>query len=204
MGWLRAKSTGKAAHTRTPLARSDQLVVEPAGEELLVYDQRSDRAHCLSSTAALVWRTCDGRSTAEQISGALALDVETVSRAIAELEACELLETPVTTGVTRREATASLAKMGAAAATAPLVYSITAPTPALAITEASCEAQTPGGKCNITTSCCSGSGHSCPSGCVCCRVEDASRTVVGYVCVLSGQCSASSCSGGNPGHTGTC
>jgi hypothetical protein len=117
---------------RTPTARTDELLVEELGEELLVYDQRNDQVHCLGSAARTVWRACDGKTSVEQLGRALNLDCELVDRALGELEACGLLDDEAAGGVTRREATGRLARIGAAAASAPLVYSIAAPAPASA------------------------------------------------------------------------
>ncbi len=149
-------------------------MVEQAGREVLVYDERSAEAHCLSAEAAAVWRACDGQTTREQIIATLELDAETVGSALAELERCALLETfegPKTDGVTRREATVRLAKAGAAAAAAPLIYSIVAPTPAVAASEAFCVglgcSQDCGDCHQHHCSCCVGSpsGHVCVADC---------------------------------------
>jgi len=43
-----------------PLARSADLIVDSVGDELLVYDSVSHRAHSLNSVGAAVWRACDG------------------------------------------------------------------------------------------------------------------------------------------------
>ena len=65
--------------TRKPVARTEELGVEEIGDELLVYDQRSDQAHCLGSAAARVWRACDGTRTVEEFSVALTLEKGTVA-----------------------------------------------------------------------------------------------------------------------------
>src|SRR3954470_9075829 len=136
MGWLSRKQ--RPVRVRRPLARTADLLVEEFGDELLIYDQRSDQAHCLSPAAARVWRACDATTTVEQLGAGLELDHGTLAHALEELEACELLDSGPAAGVTRREATARLAKLGAAAATAPLIYSITAPAPAMAASQAFC------------------------------------------------------------------
>lgn len=115
---------------RKPLARSEELLVEEVGDEIVVYDTFTHHAHCLSPVAARVWRACDGTSTEAQIAVAAGLDEGTAQRAFDELGACALLQVPSRGGLTRREATAKLAKLGTAAATAPLISSIAAPSPA--------------------------------------------------------------------------
>jgi hypothetical protein len=53
-------------HGSLPRARQDDLLEETAGEELLLSDQDSHAAHCLSPVAACVWRQCGGeRGVAE-------------------------------------------------------------------------------------------------------------------------------------------
>src|SRR5437764_271711 len=119
VGWTRKPRNDHASLTgRKPAARSEDLVVEELGDELLVYDLTHDRAHSLSATAALVWRSCDGESTVDALSEDLRLDADTVTRALAQLDECKLLVTgPVTgNGFTRRDMTIKTAKLGAAVA----------------------------------------------------------------------------------------
>src|SRR5690348_5803833 len=56
---------------KNPKARQDDLLLEELPAELLVYDQRSHRAHCLNATAAAVFRQADvSRTVAEIARGA--------------------------------------------------------------------------------------------------------------------------------------
>ena len=55
----------------TPKAREEELVVRELGDETLVYDLKSHKAHCLNRTAALVWKSCDGRRTIREIAAAV-------------------------------------------------------------------------------------------------------------------------------------
>ena len=127
------REQGHATEIRRPLARTDELIVEELEGQVLIYDQRTDEAHCLSPAAARVWRACDGRTDRQQLAAQLELDPSDVTQALAELEACGLLD-GIGSGVTRREATARIAKAGAAAAVAtPFIYSIVAPVPAAAV-----------------------------------------------------------------------
>jgi hypothetical protein len=54
-----------------PTARMEGLVIEEFADEVLVYDLRRHKAHCLNSTAALVWRRCDGQTTVAEVAEAL-------------------------------------------------------------------------------------------------------------------------------------
>src|SRR5919206_3923636 len=64
-------------HKVLPQARSENLIVEELDGEVLVYDIDRDRAHCLNSTAALVWKLCNGRRTPGDIARELQLTTET-------------------------------------------------------------------------------------------------------------------------------
>jgi hypothetical protein len=51
-----------------PKARRNKLVIQELPDEVLVYDQERDKAHCLNQTAALVWKQCDGRTDVPTIA----------------------------------------------------------------------------------------------------------------------------------------
>src|SRR3989442_15786012 len=61
-----------------PRARKDQLIVKEVDGEVLVYDLRCDKAHCLNSTAGLVWKYCDGKSGVAEIAKSLGDETQTV------------------------------------------------------------------------------------------------------------------------------
>ena len=157
-----------------PLARSDErLVVEELEDEVLVYDLDSDRAHCLSAPAAAVWRQCDGETTVEALGERLGMDSGTIERALEELTACALLEdaaieptSPSNSHLggltTRREMTLNVVKVGAAAATVPLIVSVAAPPPAAALTPTDQE-------CINAAGCTEGCGACDCLGCCCCE-----------------------------------
>jgi hypothetical protein len=162
--------------TRRPLARSDELVIEELEDEVLIYDKKNKRAHCLSATAARVWRACDGVSDAEALAETLDLSERDVRDAFDELESVELFEAGLELvvvngngngnghGLTRRELTKRSAKVGAAVAAAPMILSITAPT-------AWATATPPQFFCEIftTQSCGASSGCGSIAGCCCCN-----------------------------------
>lgn len=134
MGWIpkrapKAHMSGVLNGKLKPLARSEDLLIEEVGDELLVYDQHDDRAHCLGPLAASVWRACDGETSADAIAEKLSSDADSVAMALAQLSDIKLLEggSVVVGGMTRRDLGFRAAKVGAAAATVPLIVSITAP-----------------------------------------------------------------------------
>jgi len=51
-----------------PLARTEDVVVEYLGTDLVVYDQRSNLASVLNRTAALVWENADGERTVADLA----------------------------------------------------------------------------------------------------------------------------------------
>src|ERR1041385_7148433 len=152
-------------HKYFPKARSENLIVEQLDDEVRVEDTERDRAHCLNSTAAFVWRHCDGRRTAGDIARELHQGMpkpnaetirsieELVWLALSQLNRDHLLTEgfapPRVPRITRREA---LLRVGIGAAIAvPIVASITAPTAVQA------------GTCGHTNSNCS-TGAECCSG----------------------------------------
>ena len=147
-----------------PRAREKGLLTCEVADELLVYDLDRYKAHCLNSTAALVWRQCDGRTSVPEITRALniaygvTLDNDVVWFALEQLERAQLIQIDVkyerrtdAAKLTRREL---IKRAGAAAAGLPLVSSIVTPT---AVEAATC--RSPGSGCGPdgpNSTCCSG------------------------------------------------
>lgn len=127
----------------TPLARREELVVQEMTDEVLVYDLKSNKAHCLNPTAAFVWDHCDGQTGAAEI--ALLMEKEwnkpitedVVWLALQQLEKAKLLQGQLVRpkGETRVSRRAVMRTLGlGAAATLPLVVSLIAPSAAMAST----------------------------------------------------------------------
>lgn len=114
-----------------PLARKDNLVVDRVGDETVVYDSNTHKAHSLNRVAEAVWRLCDGNSTVGEISAALkqqlepSADTAVVEAALVELRRAKLLEN-VPRLPTRRQISAGAALL------VPVVTSILVPTAAAA------------------------------------------------------------------------
>ena len=121
-----------------PRARQDGLLEETVGEELLLYDQESHTAHCLSPIAACVWRHCDGEHDLTGLAELVGASKDLVADTLHELREKDLvvagpqLRQSTVPGESRREAIGRAARYGAAAAAVPLVVSATAATPAMA------------------------------------------------------------------------
>jgi len=117
-----------------PRSRTDNLVIRELDDETLVYDSERNQAHCLNQTAALVWKHCDGKTTAAQAAQFLqsslnvAVDADLIWLAVKQLERFDLVEmTRKSPRVSRRKL---LFKYAPAALAVPAIMSITAPTPA--------------------------------------------------------------------------
>lgn len=189
MGWNGKRSSKARAEAfasgHKPLARSDHLIVEELGDEVLVYDSNTDTAHCLSPDAARVWRACDGGTSVDDLPPQVGLSAELVESALDELERCELLERrPAPTGHTRRDFGLKIAKVSAAAASVPLIVSVAAPAPAAAVTPAFCFARS-SGNCGTNTGC------TRDVGCCCCTPPIKPPYPAGEPCAV--------CGGGNCG-----
>jgi hypothetical protein len=168
-----------ALPVQKPRARTDDLVVEEVDDELLIYDAKSKRGHCLSANAARVWRACDGHSDVTALSEALDLNAEVVSQALDELGALELLDTQGVkvvqagsgngNGLTRRQLTSRSAKIGVGLAAGSLIYTVNAspawatPTPFVCslFTAQSCGTSTSCGRTEGCCCCCQGESGSC-------------------------------------------
>jgi len=184
VGWKNGKRSvarqdATSLNSRKPLARSDDLIIEELGDEVLVYDQTTNQAHSLGAAAARVWRACDGKTDAHALGIEVGLEHETVARALDELRECDLLDAEAVTrsGITRRDVTLKAAKLGGAAAAVPLIVSLAAPLPAAA--------QTP------TIEFCTNQGQSFACGvdckvrncCCCCQTTGGTPlTNVGVLC----------------------
>lgn len=127
-----------------PRARQDGLLEETVGEELLLYDQESHTAHCLSPIAACVWRHCDGERDVAELARLAGASESLVADALHQLREKDLLDAEpelmqnTVPGESRREVIGRVARYGAAAAAGSMIVSATAATPAIASSGLSC------------------------------------------------------------------
>jgi len=143
-----------------PRARTKGLVVQALPDEVLVYDLKRHKAHCLNSTAALIWKSCDGQTPLAEMVHILEQEMNTavpeavVVIALQQLGRAHLLEERIhlARGGARMSRREVMRRLGWGAAVAlPLVTSIVAPT---AVEAATC---LPGGAtCTTSAQCCSG------------------------------------------------
>lgn len=152
-----------------PVARTEGLVVQEMPDEVLVYDMKSNQAHCLNTTAAFIWQSCSGTNSVSDIERMLAekndvaIDVDLVRLGIDELATRGLINNPApASGLNRREV---IKRIGLASVIAvPVVASLVTPKSAFAAT--SCACGTPG-DCLTQSSCpstvnCNGLGRCAP------------------------------------------
>ena len=151
-------------NTQHPKARTEKLIIKELSDETLIYDLESDQAHCLNSTAAFVWKNCDGRATVADIAHLLGQQTQTADNekvvwlALDQLEKFQLLQSPVMkptnmAALNRRD---WARKVGFAALALPVIISIAAPA---AQAQASCVnpgGRAPGAACGSNNQCCSG------------------------------------------------
>jgi hypothetical protein len=159
-----------------PVARKENLVIQELQEEILVFDIKTNKAHCLNPTASTVWKFCDGKNTVSDINELFKIRTganvpeNLIWLAIDQLNERELLEEKFETkfaGQNRREV---LKKIGLATVISlPIVASITAPTAALAVAcsgvVTSCLGCNNGTPCDVdgdmTIGMCAGNGAFC-------------------------------------------
>jgi hypothetical protein len=150
--------------------RKSGLIIKETDGEILIYDQESNKAHCLNPTAARVWKYCDGETTLANACSSLSRDFETpideklVLYAVDQFSKDNLLdkeiEPPVfmIAGMNRRQMVRTLGLSAIVAV--PLVTSIVAPTPVQAAT-----CFPTGTPCTTGAQCCSTICCSTPAGC---------------------------------------
>jgi hypothetical protein len=135
-----------------PKARSEQLLVQRTGQETLVYDERSHRAHCLDARATRVWELCDGERTEVEIAASYGegeAGRAVVSWTLGELEKSALLEGSSDAARAALSRRALMRTVGLAAI--PVILAITAPRARAAVSTCS-----PVGQQCSTRPCCAG------------------------------------------------
>jgi len=117
-------------------------VVRQLGDEFLVYDLKTNKAHCLNRMAGEVWMLCDGKTSVAEIAVKLGNDCESsadetvVELALSRLQKAGLMEQdPSDSEQMSPSRRAALRKMATAALALPVVTTILVPTAAQAVSQ---------------------------------------------------------------------
>jgi hypothetical protein len=113
-------------------ARTNNIAVQEAAGETLIYDNEAQQAYCLNETASYIWKNCDGLNSVSDISKLVskkfdvAYNEDFVWLAIDQLKKDSLLENSVEVssrfdGLSRREI---IKRVGLAVAVFPVVASL--------------------------------------------------------------------------------
>lgn len=153
-----------------PKARDENLVVQELPTETLIYDLKTNEAHCLNETAARVWKYCDGKTPVTDMAKLLErsfgnpVEEDIVRLAVNLLDQKNLLSEKNRFDLPNRRDV--IKKIGLASMVAlPIVATLTAPTSVFAAT-ANCACVNPG-DCPAQFGCpnlnnCNGSGICAP------------------------------------------
>jgi hypothetical protein len=173
----------KMSNWRPKASKRKGLLVEEVRGEVLVYNLKGHRVHCLNDPAARIWNLCDGRRTLKQIAEGLESDLDPATRelvvrnAVAQFSRLGLVaandEAPA--DMSRRELARKIGIGAAATVALPLIISIIAPTPAHAATNIA-----NGNPCTLSAD--------CQSGCCC-----ANATLRNTCQANAGVCSGAGC-----------
>jgi hypothetical protein len=176
-------ATMSTVRIMVPATRSEGLLVEQVGQEVVIYDTASKEAHCLKGLAAVVFSHADAHPSVADLARTAAAELgepvteAQIADAVAQLSQRGLMETPllVRDGLSRRELVRRSAFVGTAAFATPLITSIVAPTAAMAASGvptgctgcgqnkdcASNHCCQPQKDCNDLRGCCVGANNSC-------------------------------------------
>ncbi len=155
---------------KMPQARTSGLIVKEVDGEILIYDQETNKAHCLNQTAAKVWEHCDGKTTVSQACASLSRGLETpvdnklIWYALEQFSRDQLLEEKIAmppammAGMNRRQMVRALGL--AAMIAVPVVTTIVAPTAVQAASQLP-----PGSPCSAPSECQSGICCTAPGVC---------------------------------------
>jgi hypothetical protein len=121
---------------KLPLARSTDIIVQELGKEVLIYDLQTHKAFNLNKTSSIVYLACDGNTTFKELKLKSKFTDDLIFLALDQLQNENLLDenqlydSPFA-GISRR---AAVKRVGLATIIAlPVIYSLIAPTAAMAL-----------------------------------------------------------------------
>jgi hypothetical protein len=178
--------------SKGPKSRKDELVIQEADGELLIYDLRANKAFCLNETSALIWKACDGTRSVGDLSGYVSQETKKTASddliwfALEELKKQKLLsDMPAAAdrfeGMSRREVVKRIG-LGTAIAL-PVIAGLIAPKAAHAAS--ACVA---GGSCTCNAPSAGRVGQACTASVPCadtnCRCTWANNGNANGICVV--------------------
>lgn len=169
-----ANGKGRTTGASLPRALQDGVLATDLGDEVVLYDSKQHRGHCLNKSAAVVWRNLDGQKSMSDVVARLRQEIDAsadenaVWVAVAELQQAELLEGAVKVpgGVVSRRKL-----LAAGAVVVPAVLSMTAPPAHAQVSAVGCS---PPDTCATFT---------CPGGCACVPTTEGTTVCIVPTCV---------------------
>lgn len=148
---------------RLPKAKTENFVVQDLNDGILIYNLANNKAFSLNQTSAIIYQSCDGKTTIEELKTKSGFTEDLVHLTLAELNKMGFVEMPSDyvsslDGMSRREA---VKKVGLATMIAlPIITSVTAPSAANAASNVTCRPATPWANCTFDqfkqAECCDG------------------------------------------------
>lgn len=176
-----------------PERRTDDLFVRELDGEVLVYDDRTGKAHSLNATAAQVFHLCDGTQSLDDLAAAVATEQRVglndaaamVDLALEQLSQRGLLTADITraSGDRRMTRRGLIRNLAIAMVAIPVIVSLAAPAPV-----AASSLQSDNSGCTSNDQCQSGL---CLGG----RCSETGRQT-GFVCTSGLQCKSGVCNAG--------
>lgn len=119
-----------------PKARQSNLIIQELQTELLVFDLENNRALCLNPTSMLIWQSCDGKTTYQELSAKLKEKLQTkieedfIKVGLKELNQSNLLDSTLSSSVLRVSRRKVLMKYALPTISLPIIMSLVVPVPA--------------------------------------------------------------------------
>jgi Coenzyme PQQ synthesis protein D (PqqD) len=144
------------------LARQEDLVVQEMPDEVLLYDLRRHKAHCLNKTAALIWQHCDGQTTVTEMAKRVqreagpAVDEDVIRYALGKLGEADLLAERPDPGATRGLSRRQMVKRLGGLALVPAVLSLVSPAAAQGLSIIATNQKSSPAQCRLRPTACEG------------------------------------------------
>jgi hypothetical protein len=143
--------------SQCPKARFEDLVVQSLDGETLIYDLKTNEAHCLNETAAFIWNSCKGDRSIDDLTTDVEgkfghrVQPEMVRFALKQLDDKKLMVDSGIVGLAMPSRRQVIKKIGLASAVAiPIVASLVTPSSVYAAASCACTAP---GDCLTQTGC---------------------------------------------------